>query len=146
VSEAPSPPGSVDVHGRGAGCEKPRQFQPYWWDFLDVLPTQFLHPLRDALNPKLPAPRRRAGLHHARRVLELCSQVAAEYSDRVEKMMDNCGLEYVDPTDPAQAAAFVERLTPKGLKALGERQRAEAAIAYSGMAIEWAEWELAHGA
>lgn len=145
MSQAPMPPGSGGDGERPGGCEKPRQFQPYWWDFLAALPTQVRHPLRDALNTKLSLQRRRAGLHHASCALDQHRKNAATYSDSVDAMMDRRGMEYVDPADPAQATAYVERLTTSGLRALSKRKRTEAAIAYADMAIEWVEWGLAHG-
>jgi hypothetical protein len=57
--------------------------------------------------------------------------------------MDRRGMECVDPADPTQAADFVERLTPAGINALSKRKRAEAAIAYADMTLEWLDWELA---
>jgi hypothetical protein len=68
----------------------------------------------------------------------------AIYAESVDVTMERRGMEYVDPTDPVQADAFVERLTPAGLKALTKRQRAGAAIAYAEMTFEWLDWELAH--
>ena len=60
-------------------------------------------------------------------------------------MLDRRGIEYVDATDPEQAAAFVEAITPAGIKALDKRQRAAAAIAYARITLEWLERELGHG-
>lgn len=138
-------PPSGSGGGRPVACEKPRQFQPYWWDFLAALPTQVRRPIRDALNAKISTARRRAALHHASVALEEHRPRAATYSDSVDAMLERRGMEYVDPADPAQAADFVERITESGTNALSKRKRAEAAIAYADMTIAWLDWELGRG-
>jgi hypothetical protein len=145
MSQAPQAPASASAYGRVAACEKPRQFQPYWREFLTRLPTQVRKPLNDALNARLSLPRRRAALYHARRHFQPYKSGMATYAQSVEAMMEQRGMEYVDPSDPMQADAFLKRLTPSGLRALGKRQRAGVAIAFAEMTIEWLDMELAHG-
>lgn len=145
MTQAPTPPGSTRS-GERPGVQKftrhIRQPKPHWWDFLRALPTQARSPLRDALNPRLTLPRRRAARHHARRELDRFVAQAREYSDSVDAMLDRRGMEYVDPSDPVQAAAFVDAITPSGINALNKRQRVAAAIAYARMALEWLDVEL----
>lgn len=145
MSEAPMGPVPCEKCGRPAPCEKPRQFQDHWWGFLDNLPSQVRHPLRDALNPKLSAGRRRAGLHHANCALQEYRVNAATYSDSVSEMLIARGMENVDPVDAKKAAAFLDRITDSGLKAIEKRKRAEAAIAFADMTIAWLNWQLGHG-
>lgn len=148
MTEAPTPPGSADS-GEGPVVQKfPRHIRkpkPHWNEFLAALPPHARRPLLDALNERLALPRRRAARHHARREVEAFSVHARQYSTDVDEMMVRRGMEYVDPTDPAQAAAFVDAISPSGIKALTKRQKHAAAVAYGRMALEWLDVELGHG-
>jgi hypothetical protein len=143
--EAPSPPVAEHDDERLGVCKKPRQFQPYWLEFMEPLPSQIRRPLRDALNPKLSAKRRAARLVQARRTLHIYAGDLGEWFESVDQMMDKRGVEYVDPSNAAQADAFVARLGDSGRRALDKRQRIRTAIAYARMTIDWVEWELTHG-
>lgn len=146
MSQAPPDRGSGGADGRLPVYENQRQkFQSYWWDFMQGLPTQVRRPLRDALKPNLSLARRRAARHHARRELAAFVASARAYADSVDDMLNRRGIEYVDPTDPVQAAAFVNAITPAGIKALDKRHRVAAAIAYARMTLEWLDRELGHG-
>ena len=145
MTEAPTPP----VPGRGIGgppaCEKPRRFQERWFEAMDSLPSQVLRPLREALKIHRRRERRLQFLDSVRNELGILKSNARIYSDSVDAKLDALGVEQVDPTNPAKAAGFVERLGDSSLKALDKRQRISAAIAYGEMTIEWLEWELSNG-
>ena len=146
MTEAPPPP----VSGRGGGgspvYEKPRQFQERWFEAMDSLPSQVLRPLREALKIHRSRERRLQFLDAARYILGIRKSNFRITSESVDERLDALGVEQVDPSNPLQAAAFVERLGDSSLKALDKRQRVRAAIAYAEMTIEWLEWELSHGA
>ena len=144
MTQAPTPPGSGCRCGRAVPSEKPRQFQARWKEAMAPLPGQVLSPLAVALNSKLSARRRRA-LDAAIRALHDYRASLREWFESIDAMMDRRGMEYVDPHDPAQADAFVERLGDSGRRALEKRRRIEAAMAYAEMTIDWIRWELAHG-
>lgn len=130
----------------GPGASKnPRQFQAYWWDFMTPLPSQILRPLREALSLHRRRPARLRSIDAARCALHDFKADAKVTGESVDARMQAVGMEYADPGDPADAAAFLDRLGESGRKALAKRDRVAAAIAYAELTIAWLEWELTRG-
>jgi hypothetical protein len=109
------------------------------------LPSQVLRPMRAALSIHRTHEFRLRALDEATRELAVVKPRAGIYSESVEIRFQDLGMEYVDPSNPEQASAFLDRIGPSGIKALSKRQRVAAAIAYAEMTIEWLNWELSHG-
>ena len=145
MTEAPHAP----VSGRGGGgspvCEKPRHFQPHWWEMMDSLPGQVLRPLRDALDRRFSLAHRRCHRNHARQHLDHYVLDLTEWMESVDAMMQRHGEPFVDKLDAAQAEAFHASLKDSERKALAKCQRVRSAIAYGHMTLEWIDWELADG-
>lgn len=130
--------------GQGAS-ENPRKFQAHWREFLAPLPSQVLRPLREALSIHRRRPARLRALDSARHALRDYKADANVTADSVEAMMHNRGVEQVDPSDPDEAAAFLDRMGQSGRKALAKSDCVAAAIAYAEMTLDWLEWELNRG-
>ena len=109
------------------------------------LPSQVLRPLRVALSPSRSRECRLRALDEAVRALAVIKAHATIYSGSVEHRFDGLGMEYVDPSNPEQAAAFLDRIGTPGLRALDKRQRVAVAIAYAELTIEWLNAELSDG-
>jgi hypothetical protein len=112
---------------------------------MGALPSQVLHPLRDALDGRLTLAHRRCRRNHARDNLDRYIRDLQAWMKSVDDMMQRHGEPFVDKLDAAQAEAFHASLTDSERKALAKCQRVRAAIAYAEMTIEWLDWELAHG-
>ena len=144
--EGGRPPGSRDGDGRLGARKNPRRFEERWMEAMrDGLPSQVLRPLRVALSLSRSRESRLRALDEAVRALAAITAQATIYSDSVEHRFDGLGMEYVDPSNPEQAAEFLDRIGTSGLRALDKRQRVAAAIAYSELTIEWLNWELSSG-
>ena len=144
--EGGMPPGSGDGDGRLGARKNPRRFEERWMEAMrDGLPSQVLRPLRVAISLSRSRQSRLRALDEAVRALAAIKAQATIYSGSVERRFDGLGIEYVDPSNPEQAAAFLDRIGTSGLRALDKRQRVAAAIAYAEMTIEWLDWELSNG-
>ena len=141
--EAPSPPLSGSADERQAARKNERQFPERWAEAMEgQLPSQVLIPLRRARDRRLSRATRRAALADARHALSVREADHLQWSGSVDDRMDRSGVEYVDPSDPVQAAAFLARIDRK---ALTKRQRIDVAIEVAKLAIAWIERELADG-
>ena len=144
MAEGGTPPAGGGGGGRPVVCKKPRQFQPHWWDFMAPLPSQVRRPLRDALSLHRRRTARLRSIDAAREALRSFKADATVTGDSVDARMQAIGMEYADPSDRAEAAAFLDRLGQSGRKALAKRDRVAAAIFYAESTIAWLEWELTH--
>ncbi|MBJ6978057.1 hypothetical protein [Luteimonas sp. MC1895] len=106
------------------------------------LPSQVLRPLRDALSLHRRRTARLRSIDAAREALRSFKADAEVTGDSVDARMQAIGMEYADPSDRAEAAAFLDRLGESGRKALAKRGRVAAAIFYAESTIAWLEWEL----
>lgn len=145
MTEAPTRLSTPCGGGGQAVQENPRQFRKHWAEFMAPLPRQILTPLRRARCEAASLRARRVNLHSARQALHAYVGDLAQWFASVDEMMARRGVEYVDSSDPLQAAAFLDRLGDSGRRALAKRQKVETAIAYARMTIERLEWELRDG-
>ncbi|GAB2621325.1 hypothetical protein [Novilysobacter erysipheiresistens] len=143
AAEAPMTPAPDAGGGRLGRCEKPSQFPRRWAEAMEGhLPSQVLRPLRDARDRRLSKTNRLAALDSARFALSVRERNWRATDNSLDEMQEKRGVEYVDPSDPAQAAAFVERID---LKALSKSRRIEVAIEVAKLEIERLDKELYRG-